>query len=163
MNRLYLMRHAPAGPRPAGSGDRDRRLTPAGRRAVKALATRLKSAAVAPAIALCSPARRARESLDLLRAELGWDGAVTVEEPLYLADAPTLLARLRAVDAAVDSVLLVGHNPGLEDLTRMLAPCAAHGLEAGFPAAGLAVFEVPGPWSALGRTSARLAALIAPP
>lgn len=136
--RLLLLRHAAA---EAGHGkpDAERALTPAGRRAAAALADAV--ADHPPELVLCSPARRTLETAEALGLE------PTVEEELYLASTGVLLARLRAVDGAVGSVLLVGHNPGLERLASALSSRIVP-----LGTAGLAVIDVPGPWASIGRT-----------
>lgn len=162
MSRLLLVRHGLAGARRASGSDRDRRLTPAGRLAVQSVGTRLRPLGPAPDLALCSPALRTCETLDLLLAAWRATPEVVLDDLLYLADAPTLLGQLRAVPPETETALLVGHNPGLEELARQLALSSAQSFPAGFPASGAAVFEVTGHWSELSQASARLAAFITP-
>ena len=111
---------------------------------------------------LCSPARRARETLDGLAGALDAPPPANFDEALYLADSPTLLDHLQRVPAATRSLLLVGHNPGLEELVRSLAGSEAAALGSGLPAAGLAIFEISGAWSSLSPSTARLVAFLAP-
>ena len=162
MRRLLVIRHGAAAGKSAGSDDRDRPLTPDGRRAVEALGHRLKSDGVRPDHVLCSPARRARETLDELAGALDPLPPADFDDALYLADTTTLLDRLRAVPGEARCVLLIGHNPGLEELVRGLANPASAAVRSGLPAAGLAIFEIFGSWPALTQSSARLAAFLAP-
>lgn len=76
---------------------------------------------VQPAQILCSPSMRTRETLE--RMEKRFDAAVPVryEKAVYLADAPALLRRLRRVSDSLPSIMVIGHNPGLERLTLILA------------------------------------------
>src|SRR5262249_2578570 len=147
VKRLLLVRHGAAAGKNAGSADRDRPLTAEGRRAAGALGRRLGSDGMYPDHVLCSPARRARETPDGLAEAL--DGLLPAEfvPALYLADATTLLDQLRALPAGTRCPLVIGHNPGLEELIRGLAAPGADVLASGLPAAGLAVFEISGPWS----------------
>src|SRR5690348_15438101 len=115
MKRLYLLRHAKSSWKDASVPDRERPLAARGRRAATAMAGHIDAAGVEVQLVLCSPARRALETLDRLRPALG--GAdVRVEPELYGADAAGLLARVRRVPDAVDAFLLIGHNPALHDL-----------------------------------------------
>jgi len=85
---------------------------------------------------------------------------VPVQKLARPQDAPTLLNRLRGAPAGTSCLLLVGHNPGLEELIRELAGPQTAAL--GLPAAGLAIFEISGAWSSLGSSTARLVAFLAP-
>ncbi|HKX07713.1 MAG TPA: histidine phosphatase family protein [Stellaceae bacterium] len=153
------MRHAAAAGKGAGGSDRERPLTPDGRRAAELLGRRLKSEGMSPDHVLCSPARRARETLDGLAIALGALPPADFDDALYLADCHSVLHHLRAVPAETKCLLLIGHNPGLEELVRGLAGAASAAVEAGLPAAGLAIFQVSAAWSALSPASARLTAL----
>ena len=162
MKRLLVLRHGAAqGKSPAGL-DRERALTPDGRRAAVALGRRLKSDGISPDHVLCSPARRARKTLDALASALGPLPPADFSEALYLADTPTLLDHIRDGPAETRSLLLVGHNPGLEELVRGLAGAEAAALRSGLPAAGLAVLEILGDWASLSPSTARLLSFLAP-
>src|SRR5215471_8844479 len=161
LKQLLLMRHAAAAGKSAAGTDRDRPLTPDGRRAAETLGRRLKSDGISPDLVLCSPARRARETLEGLAQALDALPPADLDDALYLADSLTLLAQLRGTPGETRCLLLIGHNPGIEELVRALAPANA-AMEAGLPAAGLAIFRVSGPWSALSQSTARLAAFVTP-
>ena len=98
-----------------------------------------------PELVLCSPAQRTRETLELVRPALGTTATVRLEAELYAASAETLLERLRAVPEEVASVMLIGHNPGLQDLALVLASAGSEleRLEAKFPTAALATLTLP--------------------
>ncbi len=111
---------------------------------------------------LCSSATRARETLE--RIGPARHGA-HVEPELYGAGAGALLARLHEVPAAVPSVMLIGHNPGLQELALLLSRPApgVRELEAKFPTAALATLALPGAgWSALDRGTAELIDFVRP-
>jgi phosphohistidine phosphatase len=134
---LYLLRHAKSSWEFFDLPDHDRPLAPRGKRAAKAMARHLREQGIVPELVLCSTATRARETLE--RVGLG-DGNVAFESGLYGASAATLLRRLDDVDA--ESVMLVGHNPGLHDLAlRMLRNPPAE-LEAKFPTGALVAMEL---------------------
>ena len=160
--RLYLLRHAKSswtGPRLA---DHDRPLTSRGRRAAKAIGRHLRDQGIEPEFVLCSPATRARETLE--RIGPARHGA-HVEPELYGAGAGALLARLHEVPAAVPSVMLIGHNPGLQELALLLSRSGpgVRELEAKFPTAALATLALPRPgWSALDRGTAELIDFVRP-
>jgi phosphohistidine phosphatase len=118
-------------------------------------------------LVLCSTARRARDTLEPLRQRLPRDAAVGFERALYLASAEALLARLRRIAEDQEAVLLVGHNPGLQELALALAgrrgPGAARArLRAKFPTGALAVYTFEGRWRDLAPRAARLVAFTRP-
>ena len=98
----------------------------------------LRRLGVAPELVLCSPAVRTRETLELVLPALA-GVAVHVEDELYGARSEALLERLRAVPEEIGSVMLIGHNPGLQDLALTLASDSAlrERVAAKFPTAAL--------------------------
>jgi phosphohistidine phosphatase len=120
VKRLHLLRHAKSSWDEPGLDDHDRPLAGRGRRAAEALAGWLEENGVRPELALCSTAVRARQTLELVLAGLG-DPVVSYEDGLYLATAGELLQRLRELPDGVGEALVVGHNPGLQDLALELA------------------------------------------
>ncbi len=149
MKELLLLRHAKSSWAKAGADDFDRPLSPRGRRAAAAMSTWLAAQDYRPALVLCSASRRTRETLDAIQEALGPRVPLHIEPDLYLADSPALLARLRQVGDDVPSVLLIGHNPGLQELACQLAdaPGAASPdlrarLRRKFPTAALARFRL---------------------
>ena len=133
-----------------------------GRRAAKTIARHLREQGIEPELVLCSSAQRARETLERIEPALGTP-TVQVEGDLYAASAPVLLERLRSVPATVDSVMLIGHNPGLQDLALELARSSptADELAAKYPTAALATLELPA-WHELDHGTAELIALVRP-
>ncbi|MBL8896490.1 MAG: histidine phosphatase family protein [Planctomycetes bacterium] len=137
---LFLLRHAKAEPGQPGQADFDRPLAPKGLATARALGAYLRAHELRPELVLCSSARRTMETWQELRLEEG--GARVGEEALYLASASQLLTRLRAAPDAVTRVLLIGHNPGLEDLSLQLVGSGEKRLrtqlEQGLPTCGFA-------------------------
>jgi phosphohistidine phosphatase len=125
------------------------------------LGRRLRADGLSPDLVLCSPARRARETLAGMAEAPDALPPADFDDALYLADSATLLTHLRGAPAATQCLLLIGHNPGLEELIRTLAPANA-AVQPGVPAAGLAIFQISGAWAALSPASARLAAFLTP-
>jgi len=118
---LHLLRHAKSSWDDPALADRERPLAPRGERAATLVGTHLAREGVRPDLVLCSPARRAVETLERLRAAGAPLPAAELEEGLYGATAGELAERLRRLPAELASALLVGHNPGLHDLAGVLA------------------------------------------
>lgn len=115
---------------------------------------------------LCSPARRTRETWDLAAAELDRTPPVRHDPRLYAADARDLLGVVREVSPEVGTLLLVGHNPGLEDLVLLVAGAAVgdalERVRTKFPTSAVAVLSRQGAWSDLGPGGALLTDLAVP-
>lgn len=116
---------------------------------------------------LCSSAQRTRETLGFLMPWLRGDATLRIERGLYLASADDLLTRIRQVDDGVLCLLVIGHNPGLEDLAGRLAGTgdvfASTAMQEKFPTAALAVldFDVPR-WADIEPGKGELRAFITP-
>lgn len=120
-----------------------RPLNKRGYRAAVLIGKWLGDEGIRPALVLCSSARRARETLDGLHDAIGPHVPIHIEPDLYLADAPSLLARLRRLSRDLPSVLLIGHNPGMQELVTELADAASRErLSKKFPTAALARFRL---------------------
>jgi phosphohistidine phosphatase len=121
VKRLWLLRHAKSSWDEPGLADHDRPLAPRGRKAAKRIRAWAAEHEVRPDLVLCSTAVRARATLELVVDALG-SPAIEFEDGLYHAWDTELLSRLQAVPAEVGELLLVGHNPGFENLVSLLAP-----------------------------------------
>lgn len=165
-HRLYLLRHAKSSWDNPELADHERPLARRGRKAVMRLRTHVREAGVAPALVLCSSATRAVQTLEGLREGLGERVAVRIEDGLYEADAAELRARLRELPDDLGSVMLVGHNPAIEELTIGLAgpgdPDARARVEAKYPTGGLATLAFDGAWRELDLGEATLEAFVVP-
>jgi len=165
LSTLFLLRHAKAVAQHA-DGDRARALSDVGRDSASTIAAAIAERHMAPSLVLCSDSARTRETLDIVLPALKPKPEIVYEEALYLADAKQLLQRLRRIPDSVRSVMLVAHNPGLQELAVLLSdqptgPLMARLIQ-DFPTAGLARFEVNLPWSALERGGARVMAILVP-
>jgi phosphohistidine phosphatase len=164
--QLVLLRHAKSSWDDPGLIDHDRPLAPRGQKALRKIARHVSSSGMAPELVLCSSARRAVQTLEGISSALPAEVRVSVEDRLYAADPEDLLARLHAVDDDVQGVLMIGHNPGMEDLATHLVGDGDHALReelaSGFPTAALAALTFPGSWSALGPGAARLEGFVVP-
>ena len=146
--RLLLFRHAKSSWDHPGRSDHDRPLAPRGERAAAAMSQLLREEGWIPDAALVSSARRTQETADLLFEGLPSVPAadVIVDPDLYLASARGILALVAATPSHLDSLMVIGHNPGMHELAAHMAQRAQGGeadrLQAKFPTAGLAIFEV---------------------
>ena len=119
----------------------------------------------APSLILSSPAQRAKQTALAVADAMGLAvDRIQLNKDLYLADRPTLLHILHSVPEQMESVLLVAHNPGLDDLVEWLAPEPPPLSESGklMTTAAIAIFSVPEPWSKLHRNTASLRQLQRP-
>jgi phosphohistidine phosphatase len=165
MHTLYLLRHAKSSWADPTLPDRERPLAPRGRRDGKRIAKHLARLRIQPELVLCSTAERTRETLELIRPALGTTGSTRLEAELYAASSDELLERIRIVPEEVASVMLIGHNPGLQDLALALASAGAdlERLKTKFPTAALATLTLENtPWSKLSEADALLAAYVVP-
>ena len=165
MHTLYLLRHAKSSWADRTLPDRERPLAPRGHRDAKRIAKHLARLGIQPELVLCSTAERTRKTLELVRPALGTTGTTRLESELYAASSDELLERIRAVPEEVASVMLIGHNPGLQDLALVLASAGAdlERLKAKFPTAALATLTLANtPWSTLSEADAVLAAYAVP-
>ena len=158
MRELILLRHAHAESAGPGQDDRDRALSARGRSEAVAAGKWLRERGYIPDRVLCSTARRARETLDLVQDAIG-HGETERTDAIYEATPGDLVA-LADAHREAPRLLLVGHNPGLEHLAALMST-GQSGDFRGMPAAGIAVLELPAD-AALEPGAARLAAFWMP-
>jgi phosphohistidine phosphatase len=156
--RLLLLRHAKSSWDDPALADYDRPLAARGRKAAKLIGAHLRREQIRISLVLCSSARRARETLDLVAAS----AEIQIERELYSASADQLLERLRRVPDGVDAVMLIGHNPAIQDLAVGLVGGASELAVRKFPTGALATLTLTGPWRALDPSHAELAAFVTP-
>ena len=162
MKRLYLLRHAKSSWDEPGLPDRDRPLAPRGRRASKVMADHLRDERIAPELVLCSPSQRTRETLE--RIGLDQRSKVRIEDDIYGASPADLLDLLRRVPDDLESAMLIGHNPAMQELALSLAETGAdrERMRQKFPTAALATLELDGSWTELAPGGAELVAFVKP-
>lgn len=123
MKRLTVLRHAKSGWDDPVARDFDRPLNDRGRTAATVIGDHVKTAGLAIDSIVASPAVRVAETLDIFLPAAGLDDIEPHwDRRIYLASSATLLDVLRETPAAIDHVLISGHNPGLEDLILGLVP-----------------------------------------
>lgn len=140
MKTLTLLRHAKSGWDAPVVRDFDRPLNARGRKAARAMGREMRRLGLGYDQVLASPAARVAETLTELAQGYGAAVATDFEDNVYLAPPETLLALVRAADDAGARLLLVGHNPGMEQLALALAKDGAlrDEVAAKYPTAALA-------------------------
>ncbi|MFD0739792.1 SixA phosphatase family protein [Lysobacter koreensis] len=140
MRELILLRHAHAEPATPGQADMDRPLSAEGLAEAEAAGRWLAENKLVPDSVLCSPARRARETLEAVLAAVGYVDQ-RIEPSIYEATPGTLIA-LADTHHDAERLLLVGHNPGFEQLAALMHS-GQSGDYRGMPPGGIAVLTVP--------------------
>ncbi len=164
MKRLYLLRHAKSSWDDPALADYDRPLAPRGRHAARVMAEHLRRNGISPALVVCSPSRRTRQTLKRIASGLPESADFQIKSELYAASAADLLEVLHEVPDEVGSVMLIGHNPGIQDLALSLArggPEVAP-VRSKFPTAALATLELRGSWRELAAGTAELISFVKP-
>ncbi|MDQ6434329.1 histidine phosphatase family protein [Mesorhizobium sp. LHD-90] len=167
MKTLLLLRHAKSSWEDAGLADFDRPLAPRGIQAAPRMARELVWRGWLPDAAMVSPALRTRQTWDLVAAELPDPPKPGFAEGIYEASADGLLTEIRKAPKAADTLLVLGHNPALEDFSGLLASADSESgaltrLREKFPTAGLVRFVFAGRWDQLGPGAARLTHFLRP-
>lgn len=143
MKTLGLLRHAKSDWDDAAPRDFDRGLNERGRRGAALIGAHIREYGTAWNAVLASPAERVRLTLDAARLE----GPVRFDEAAYLADRATLFGLLRSIEDGASAAMIVGHNPGLQELIfDLVAPEHENRLFAEaaekYPTAAFAVLEL---------------------
>jgi phosphohistidine phosphatase len=162
MKTLILLRHAKSDRADPALADHDRPLAARGREAAPKMGAWLKAHGPVPDLVLCSTAARARQTLALALEAWGIAPETAFDRGLYLVGGAGVLARLRRAPDTAATVMVVGHNPDLEQLARRLAlagdQAALARLAEKVPTAGLAVIELPAErWAEAGGSGRLLA------
>jgi phosphohistidine phosphatase len=163
---LQLVRHAKSSWADPSMSDIDRPLSHRGERAAAALGGRLADTGERPELVLCSPARRARQTLEAIHGALGSRAEIRIEPVVYGAGPDELLGVLRDLAPATTAVMVIGHNPTLQDVAlHLIIPDESDELarlRAKFPTGALATLLVPDQWDQLAGACARLQGLWTP-
>ena len=142
MKRLTLLRHAKSGWDDPVARDFDRPLNAKGKRAARTMGRHMREEGMVFDHVIASPATRVVETLDELWQGYGRSQGRALDKRVYLASADTLLELLHEAPDAAESVLLSGHNPGMEELVLLLVPDGSSdergSVEEKFPTASLA-------------------------
>jgi phosphohistidine phosphatase len=157
-HRLLLIRHAQAGNAPL---DKDRPLTEQGARDAAAIGPWLSRGGLVPDRVVVSPALRAAQSWEHAARGLGAGTEPVVEQRIYDNTVDGLYEVIRETSEDVATLAVVGHNPSIGGLAHELDdgagdPAVRRRLDVGFPAGGVAVFELTSPFAGAGAGTATL-------
>lgn len=152
MSRIYLLRHAKAASALPGQRDFDRPLDSRGRDTARTLGITLMANGYQPDLIICSPAKRTRETLAIIAEFFAFDVETRFEENLFTDEWPSYLDALHVAGGA-RNVMLIGHNPAIEETALQLANNgnrdALKALYAGFAPCSLAIFTLETPLTEL--------------
>lgn len=168
MKRLLLMRHGKSGWDSEDQNDFDRFLSPRGQTDSQAVAGWMVAQHLIPEHVLFSDAVRTAQTCAIVSKALPGTAEIQAIRDLYLASPGTLLATIEKIPEDISCALVIGHNPGLEALARLMSgpgsdAAAMDSLGLGFPPAGLAVIELGGEsWRTMSAEGGRLTAFIRP-
>lgn len=158
MKTLYILRHAKSSWDDADLSDYERPLNKRGREAAPLVGGVMRENNFTPALILSSPAERAKQTAIIIKQTARLDGEIVFNDGIYEASYARLLEIIGALDEKIASVLLVGHNPGLEGLIRALT-----GELHSMPTAALAVIDLETDvWNDIVSSTNRLRTLIRP-
>jgi phosphohistidine phosphatase len=165
--RLMLLRHAKSEKTQEGMRDHERRLSDRGASDAFAIGAYLARHALIPDLAVVSTAQRTRETWEHVAKALAAAPPASFEERLYNAGTEAILAVIRETGPAVRALMVIGHNPGLHEVARLLIASgdveARERLNEGLPTTGLAVIDFPGKdWRKLHPHGGRLERFVTP-
>src|SRR5436190_24158555 len=120
MKTLLLLRHAKSSKDEPALGDFDRPLNDRGKDDAKLMGRFMRERSICPDLLISSPAKRARLTAELVLKAAGLPINVAFDERIYEADVHRLLAVVSQIEPGINVVMLVGHNPGCEDLVEVL-------------------------------------------
>jgi phosphohistidine phosphatase len=166
MKTLYLLRHAKSSWDEKGLDDIERELAGRGRKAAAKIGAYMLEHEMLPDVVLCSPATRASQTCTIVAQALGIEDRVRVEPSLYPGSAEAIVDALRALREDTESVLVVGHNPSMEDAATGLGgegkKKALKRVAKKDPTAGLAVIAFLDVWQKVAPGAGYLRAFIRP-
>lgn len=159
MKTLLILRHAKSSWSDASLSDHDRPLNKRGKRDAPKIGNLLRENELAPDLIVSSSARRALKTAEAVAAACEFDGQIIATRDLYHADPESYFSALRQLGGQNDVVMVVGHNPGIEELLEGLT-----GEWARMPTAALAEVKIDArDWSGMSvETSGDLANLWLP-
>jgi phosphohistidine phosphatase len=145
MRRLLLLRHAKSERASPGDRDHDRVLAARGREDAPKLGSYIVRHGLVPERVIVSTAARARATWDLVAAGLGASPPAVNDKRLYEATPQTILKVIQECKPEVHTLMIVGHNPGIQELATLLIGSgnleARQRLNERFPTAGLLVID----------------------
>ncbi len=166
MRRLMLLRHAKTERAVPGERDRDRKLMKRGRSDAPVIGAYMAHHGLTPDLALVSPAKRAQETWALVASAFAKPPRTVSDERIYNASPEALIAVIGEARKA-HTLLLIGHNPGLQDLATQLIAAGdvdmREQLKEKLPTSGLVVIDLPvDDWALLHPHAGRLERFVSP-
>jgi phosphohistidine phosphatase len=138
MKTLLIMRHAKSSWKHKDQPDLERPLNHRGEKDAPRMGRQLKKKELLPDLIVSSPAVRARLTAEGVADKCGYEKQIQFVEPLYMAEATQILTTLNEIPDEVNTLLLIGHNPGLEYTVQLLS----HEIVS-LPTAAIAYLKVP--------------------
>lgn len=139
MKTLTIVRHAKSSWNHPELSDRQRPLNSRGERDAPVMGKRIVDHGIRPSLIITSPAKRAWTTAKIIATEIGYPAEfLQREDSLYLASLDDLLGAVVAQDTGFNSLMLVGHNPGLTEFANFLIP----GLTNNLPTAGVVSVQI---------------------
>ena len=138
MKTLLILRHAKSSWKDEDLSDHDRPLNKRGKANAPQVGELIQREGLMPDLILSSTANRARQTAELLAESAGYEGDIRLLRELYAAPPSAYIDALSKLDDRFDRVLVVGHNPGLEDLLQILTLAVQS-----MPTAALACISLP--------------------
>ena len=120
MKTLFLMRHAKSSWKDDSLADHERPLKKRGKKDIKLIAKVIKKNDLKPDLIITSSAVRAKETAELLAEAIGFKGKIVVSDNLYMGEPSDYMEILTDIKEKFGSVLIVGHNPGLEAYLQII-------------------------------------------
>ncbi len=138
MKTLLILRHAKSSWSNPGLADIDRPLNKRGKRDAPRIGALLREQELVPDIILCSPAVRARKTAKAVSEGIGYEGEIEIHADFYPGDPDIFIEIFYSLPDQIDTVMIVAHNPGLEELLYVLT-----GESARMPTSALAQLSLP--------------------
>jgi len=158
MKTLFVLRHAKSSWDDFDLSDFDRPLNKRGLKAAPFMGEKMYQNLFQPSIIVCSPAKRAKQTAVLVKESAQMSKQIIYDERVYEASPFQLLQVISELDTRKDSAMIIGHNPGLEGLIKLLS-----GENLIMPTAALAVIDMEiENWSEIASDCGKLRTLIRP-
>ena len=120
MKKLLIMRHGKSSWKDSSLSDHERPLKKRGRKDSARVGKHLKEKELIPDIILCSSAKRATQTAEIVSDEMDFEGNIEFIDSFYMADPEIFFTMLQTLPD-VETVMIIGHNPGLETLLQILS------------------------------------------
>ncbi len=168
MRTIYILRHAKAGKANKSIlDDHERPLTKKGVDACKLLAKYVNENEIFPDMVICSTSKRTKRTAELVLKSIADKVPVHMTSKLYLASVTEIISLIRKQDDSIKKIMIVGHNPGLQELCLLLVKEGARDnikkMKEHFPPGAMAIFEIDiKKWDEVKQRSSALKDLVLP-